>query len=219
MSSNDNELPFWNGYLAVNWIIRAEFVLFLACCLHWTWGRRIVRDFAWTLPCTCLYLHTKPSCFIRLSEVQGVSKILSKAVSCLDKLDWLGRDPQGGVNGRRQESKTGWLVSRKKGEQKKREGGMFANWIAVNYLVSDYIHFKFFCFTWENPLMQNSLPNKVKDKSSYFLIHITWIYCCHPTCFSRAPQEWDMVFWFSRNYLYILNNLQAFKQIHSEITL
>lgn len=121
MSSNNNEVSFWNGYPAVHWIIRAQFVLFLACYLRWSSDRRMLRDFAWTLPCTCPFLHTKPSCFICLSEVQGVSIILSKAVSCLDKLDWLGRDPQGGVNGRRQESKTGWLVSRiKEGEQKKR---------------------------------------------------------------------------------------------------
>lgn len=194
MSSNDNELPFWNGYLAVCWIIRAEFVLWrqqLACYLYWTSDRGILRDFAWTLPCTCPYLHTKPSCFICLSEVQGVSKILSKAGSCLDKLDWLGRDPQGGVNGRRQESKTGWLVSRKKeGEQEKREGGMFAYRIAVNYLVSDYIHIKFFYLTWENLLMQNSLPNKVKDKSSYFLTYLTLIYCCHLTSFSLRNEIW-----------------------------
>lgn len=114
---------FWKGYFAEYCIIRAEFVLFLACCLHWTSDRKIPRNFAWTLPCTCPYLHTNTNCFICLSEVQGVSKILSKAVSCLDKLDWLGRDPQGGVDGRRQESKTGWLVSRKReGEQKKKRG-------------------------------------------------------------------------------------------------
>lgn len=146
MSSTDDEFPFWKGFFTACCIIKAEFVFFLACfCLYWTSDRKILRDFAWTLPCTCPYLHTKPNCFICLSEVQGVSRVLSKAVSCLDKLDWLGRDPQGGVNGRRQESKTGYLVSRKReGEQKKREGGMFAYWVVVNYLVSDYMHFKFF---------------------------------------------------------------------------
>lgn len=50
---------------------------------------------------------------------------------------------------------------------------MFAYRIVVNYLVSDYIHFKFFYLTRENPLMQNSLPNTVKDKDSYFLMHLT----------------------------------------------
>lgn len=48
------------------------------------------------------------------------------------------------MNGRRQESKTGWLVSRKREGEQKKEGGMFAYWIVVNYLVSDYMHFKFF---------------------------------------------------------------------------
>lgn len=53
------------------------------------------------------------------------------------------------MDGRRQESKTGWLVSRKReGEKKKkREGGMFAYWIVVNYLVSDYMHSKVFQLT------------------------------------------------------------------------
>lgn len=64
----------------------------------------------------------------------------------------------------------GLLGEKKEGEQKK-EGGMFASRIAVNYLVSDYMHFKFFYLTWENALMQNSFPNKVKDKDSYFLIN------------------------------------------------
>lgn len=45
---------------------------------------------------------------------------------------------------------------------------MFAYRIAVNYLVSDYINFKFFYLTWENPLMKNSLPNKVRDKKFLF---------------------------------------------------
>lgn len=40
----------------------------------------------------------------------------------------------------------GLLAEKKKGERKKKkEGGMFAYRIAVNYLVSDYIHIKFFC--------------------------------------------------------------------------
>lgn len=77
---------------------------------------------------------------------------------------------------------------------------MFAYRIAVNYLVSDYINFKFFYLTWENPLMKNSLPNKVRDKSSYFLIDLAWIYC-HLTSFSRAPQEWEK-FFFQKLFAY-----------------
>lgn len=40
--------------------------------------------------------------------------------------------------------KLGGLLAEKEKESKKREGGMFAYQIAVNYLVSDYMHFKFF---------------------------------------------------------------------------
>jgi len=40
--------------------------------------------------------------------------------------------------------KLGGLLAEKEREAKKREGGMFAYWIVVNYLVSDYMHFKFF---------------------------------------------------------------------------
>lgn len=119
----------------------------------------------------------------------------------IHRVEWMG----GG-----KKVKLGGLLAEKKREskkKKKKEGGMFAYRIAVNYLVSDYIHFQFFYLTWENPLMQSSSPNKAKDKSSYFLIHLTWIHFCHLTIFSRAPQEWEMVFWSSRNYLFILKNL------------
>lgn len=48
--------------------------------------------------------------------------------------------------------KLGGLLAEKEKESKKREGGMFAYQIAVNYLVSDYMHFKFFQPMWKYPI-------------------------------------------------------------------
>lgn len=39
--------------------------------------------------CTCPYLHAKSIASLGLSEVQGVGRILSEAMSCLDKLNAL----------------------------------------------------------------------------------------------------------------------------------
>lgn len=41
----------------------------------------------------------------------------------------------------------GLLAEKKRESKKKKEGGMFAYRIAVNYFVSDYIHIKFFYLT------------------------------------------------------------------------
>lgn len=204
MSSNDNELPFWNGSLAVYWIIRAEFMLFLACCLHWTSDRRILGTLLGLYLAPVLICIQNPVASFVFLKYRVWAKSYQKPcpvwtswteLAEIHRVEWMG----GG-----KKVKLGGLLAEKKRERKKKKGGMFAYWIAVNYLVSDYINFKFFYLTWKNPLMQNSLPNQDKDKSSSFLIHLAWIYCCCLTSFSRTPQEWEMVFWFSRSYLYIL---------------
>lgn len=60
------------------------------------------------------------------SEVQGVGRILSEAMSCLDKLDSPWQLSTGWSRWVEAESKIGWLVSRER-----REGGLFARWIII----------------------------------------------------------------------------------------
>lgn len=81
----------------------------------YSWRNALGLCLVFTFAPVMICIQKKSNCFTCLVQVQGVSTTLSKAVSCLDKLPCLGRNPQGGVVGRRQKSKTLRLVNAERG--------------------------------------------------------------------------------------------------------
>lgn len=81
--------------------------------------------------CTCPRLHGKSIASLGLSEVQGVGRILSEAMSCLDKLDSPWQLSMGWSR---------WVEAEKKklgglfAEEEEEEGGLFALWSIIFHL-------------------------------------------------------------------------------------